>query len=106
MTTKAVCLTPLRVTPGACLARPVLRTDGNMLLAAGSELDSDQLANLWERGIEFVHIEVKDERDDEARARDLAAVEARVNQLFRGPGNTVRDELHATILSYRRQEAE
>lgn len=106
MTTKAICLTPLRVTPGARLARPVLRTDGNMLLAAGSVLDSDQLANLWERGIEFVHIEVEDERDDETRARDLAVVVARVNQLFRGPGNTARSELHAAVLAYRSQEAE
>ena len=106
MTTKAVCLTPLRVTPGARLARPVLRTDGNMLLAAGSELDSDQLANLWERGIEFVYIEVADTRDDETRAHDLAAVGARVKQLFRGPSNAARDELQAVVLAYRREGVE
>lgn len=106
MTTKAVCLTPLRVTPGARLARPVLRADGNMLLAAGSELDSDQLANLWERGIEFVYIEVEDARDDATREHDLAAVESRMRQLFHGPSNAARDELQAAVLAYRRQGVE
>ncbi len=104
MTTRAVCLTPIRVTPGVRLARPVLRADGNVLLAAGTELDRDQLAQLWERGIEYVYIETSDERDEAAKARDLAAAEARVATLFRGTSSESRDSLRAAILAYRRAE--
>lgn len=49
---------------------------------------------------------VSDTRDDETRAHDLAAVGARVKQLFRGPSNAARDELQAAVLAYRREGVE
>lgn len=105
MSTKAVCLTPERVTPGSRLARAVARADGHVLLAQGTELDREQLAHLWERGVEYVYIEVDDPRDGAARAADLEAADARVAELFRGPGGEARDALRRAVLAHRQREA-
>lgn len=105
MSTKTVCLTPLRVKAGATLARAVQRADGKLLLPAGSELDADQLNHLNQRGIEFVYVEVDDERDEASIARDIATAEAHVNHLFRGETSEAREELKATMLAYRRARA-
>lgn len=105
MSIKAACLTPERVAPGARLARAVTRADGHILLAPGTELDHERIAQLWERGIEFVYVEVEDRRDDAARAADLSAAEGRVAELFRGPAGEAREALRHAVLAHRRQEA-
>lgn len=106
MTQKSICLTPLRVVPGARLARPALRPDGKLLLAAGTVLDREQLAQLFQRGVEYLHVEFEDSRDGEAIARDIAATEARIAHLFRGAGGEAREELRAAVAAYRRQGVE
>ena len=106
MTQKEVCLTPQRIVPGSRLARAAKRADGNLLLTAGTELDRDQLAQLFERGIEFVYVEANDSRDEAAIARDVAAADERVNHIFRGPGSEARQSLHKAVALYRRQGAE
>ena len=106
MTQKEVCLTPQRIVPGSRLARAAKRADGNLLLTAGTELDRDQLAQLFERGIEFVYIEANDSRDEAAIARDVAAAEARVNHIFRGTGSEAREALHKAVARYRHKGAE
>ncbi len=106
MTQKEVCLTPQRIVPGSRLARAAKRADGNLLLTAGTELDRDQLAQLFERGIEFVYIDANDSRDEAAIARDIAAAEERVNHIFRGPGSESREALHKAVALYRHKGAE
>lgn len=99
-------MTPQRIVPGARLSRVAKRADGNPLLAAGTELDRDHLAQLIERGIEFVYIEVNDTRDEAAIAHDVAAAAARVDHLFLGAGSESRTALHKAIARYRREGAE
>jgi hypothetical protein len=106
MSQKEVCLTPQRIVPGSKLARAAKRADGNLLLTAGTELDRDQLAQLFERGIEFVYVEANDTRDEAAIARDVAAAAERVDHIFRGSGSDSRTELHKTVARYRRKGAE
>lgn len=101
MTRKTICLTPLRVVPGSRLARSVVRHDGRLLVAAGVELDRDLLAQLFERGIEFVYVETDDTRDPETIEHDVAVVRDRVDLLFRGPASEARDALRAAITTYR-----
>lgn len=106
MTQKEICLTPQRVVPGARLARAAKRADGNLLLTAGTELDRDHLAQLVERGIEFVYIEAHDTRDEATISADVAAATERVDRLFLGSGSESRTALHKAIARYRRQGAE
>ncbi len=106
MTHRAISLTPMRVAPGARLARDVLRSDGQVLRTAGTLLENETITHLFERGIEMVWVAIDDARDDAARAEQLCTAEARVQQLFRGPGNSVRDELREALLAYRRQQVQ
>jgi hypothetical protein len=106
MTQRAISLTPMRVAPGARLARDVLRHDGQILLTAGTLLENETIAHLFERGIEMIWITVEDTRDDATRSEQLYAAETRVQQSFRGPGNSVRDELRDALLAHRRQQVQ
>jgi hypothetical protein len=102
---RAVCISTLGLKPGARLAQAVRRGDGALLLPAGTELDIDQVRQLIQRGIEFVHVLHEETRDAAQIERDIAAAEARVAYLFRGGGSVAHGELAAAIFDYRRQAA-
>lgn len=101
MKTRALCLSPGRIAPGMTLAKGVVDRDGNTLLAAGTVLDSEMLDRLIRRGVEAITVLVVDNRDAETIASDLAAVEARVDYIFRGAGSPSRTALRQAILAYR-----
>jgi hypothetical protein len=105
MAERVVCVATLALEPGARLAQDVRRADGGVLLAAGTELDVDQLLRLIQRGIDCVHVLREDTRDAAQIERDLAAAAARVAHLFRGPGSAARNELARAIAEYRRRAA-
>jgi hypothetical protein len=102
---RTVCVSTLGIKPGARLAQAVRRADGGLLLAAGTELDVDQLRQLIQRGIECVHLLQEEKRNAAQIERDVAAAAARVAQLFRGPGGAARDELSAVVSDYRQRAA-
>jgi hypothetical protein len=106
MTQRAISLTPMRVTPGARLARDVLRGDGQVLLAAGAELDREAIAHLFERGVELVWITVDDPRDEATRTAQWQVTEEHLRLVFRGPSNSVRDELRDALIAHRRQQVQ
>ncbi len=103
MKTRIVCLVPGRIAPGMTLANDILTRDGHALLAAGSVLDAPMLEKLIRRGIETVSVLVLDTRSEQTIAIELAAVEARVNYIFRGEGSAARDTLRAAVLSFRQE---
>ncbi|MCK9389341.1 MAG: hypothetical protein M0Q22_13240 [Sulfuritalea sp.] len=105
MAERTVCISTLGIKPGARLAQAVRRVDGGLLLAAGTEIDVDQLQQLIQRGIECVHVLQEETRDAAQIERDVAAATARVAHLFRGNSSEARDELAATIADYRRLAA-
>lgn len=96
---------PVLVTPGATLARSVLRADGVLLLASGTELDADNLSHLHQRGVEVIFISEDDPREPDAIAAELAAADARVGQIFAGESSDMRDDLARAVLVYRRSQA-
>lgn len=102
---RTVCIATLALKPGAVLAQAVRRADGVLLLPAGSEVDADQLQQLLQRGVEYVHVLQEETRDTARIARDVAAAEARVVQLFRGKTSEARQQLAAAVSDYRRREA-
>ena len=104
MADRTVCVATLGLKPGARLAQAVRRADGGLLLAAGTELDIDNLRQMIQRGIECVHV-LQETRSAEQIAHDVAAVEARVARLFRGASSEARDELAAAVTDYRRRAA-
>ena len=103
MAERSVCISTLGLKPGAHLAQAVRRADGALLLPAGTELDVDQLRQLIQRGIEFVHIVKEETRDAAQIERDIVAAEARVAHLFRGGGSAAHGALAAVIFDYRRR---
>ncbi|MCE9570986.1 MAG: hypothetical protein K8R10_13470 [Rhodocyclales bacterium] len=105
MADRTVCVATLGLKPGARLAQAVRRADGGLLLAAGTELDIDNLRQMIQRGIECVHVLQQETRSAEQIAHDVAAVEARVARLFRGASSEARDELAAAVTDYRRRAA-
>jgi hypothetical protein len=76
-----------------------------LLLAAGTELDIDNLRQLLQRGIECVHVLQQETRNAEQIAHDVAVAEGRVAHLFRGASGEARDELAAAVTDYRRRAA-
>jgi len=98
---RIMCLAPGRATPGMALARPVLDRESAVLLAAGTVLDLDMLERLIRRGVATISVLVPDGRDDETIARELLAVQDRIERIFRGPSTTARDALRAAILEFR-----
>lgn len=105
MADRTVCVATLGLKPGARLAQAVRRADGGLLLAAGTELDIDNLRQMIQRGIECVHVLQQETRSAEQIAHDVAAAEARVAHLFRGASSEARDELAAAVTDYRRRAA-
>jgi hypothetical protein len=102
---RTVCISTLALKPGARLAQAVRRTDGGLLLAAGTELDIDNLRQIIQRGIECVHVLQHETRDAEQIACDVAAAAQRVAHLFRGEGGESRTELAAAVTDYRTRAA-
>ena len=102
---RTVCISTLGLKPGARLAQAVRRADGGLLLAAGTEVDADQVRQLIQRGIECVHVLQEETRDAAQIERDMAAAAERVAHLFRGKSSDARDELAAAITDYRRRAA-
>lgn len=105
MADRVVCVSTLRLKPGARLAQAVRRADGGLLLAAGTEIDLDQLRQLVQRGIETVYVSQEETRDAAQIERDVAAAAQRVAKLFRGESSPARDELAAAVADYRRRAA-
>jgi hypothetical protein len=79
----------------------VRRADGALLLPEGTELEAEQLRQLVQRGIEFVHVLQEETRDAAQIQRDIQVAEARVAFLFRGGGSASHGELAAAIFDYR-----
>lgn len=104
MTERTVCVATLGLKPGMRLAQAVRRPDGALLLSAGTEIDADQLRNLIQRGIEFVHVSQEETRSAAQIEDDLAAAMEGVARLFRGRTGDARQELAAAIADYRRQQ--
>lgn len=103
MKSRTVCLAPGRVAPGMTLASAVIGRDGHTLLAAGTALDGEILERLIRRGVETVSVAMDDKRDAETIAKELNAIEARIEAIFRGASSPARQALHAAILEYRRE---
>jgi hypothetical protein len=110
MNERISCLSVLRLKPGMILARDLLRPDGAVLMAAGTELTESQLGQLQQRGIEVVFVREPDPRSPEEIEVARAAAQARVEYIFRvqavGEGDKVppgdaRMELRNAILAYR-----
>lgn len=109
MNSRTLCLSTLRLKPGMQLARPLLRPDGAVLMAEGTELSERELEALQQRGIEVVFVSVEDPRGEDEIARDLATAEERVGYIFRTPENATasgygeaRQSLQAAMLTHRR----
>ena len=98
---RILCLTPGRITPGMALAKAIHDREGNVLLAAGAVLDLAILEKLMRRGIGAAFIQVPDTRDTATIAGELCSVNARIERIFRGPSNTVRDELRVAVQEFR-----
>ena len=105
MADRDVCVSTLRLKPGARLAQAVRRADGGLLMAAGTELDLDQLRQLIQRGVETVYVRQEETRNAAQIERDVAAAAQRVARLFRGQSSPARDELAAAVSDYRRHAA-
>ncbi len=105
MTERTVCIATLALVPGMRLAQAVRRPDGALLLPAGAEIDVDQLRQMVQRGIEFVHVAQEEIRDAAQIGSDVAAAVERVAHLFRGKTSDARQELAAVLADYRRRQA-
>jgi hypothetical protein len=88
------------------LASALSDRQGRVLFAAGTVLDAVMLDRLNKRGIESVAAHVVDTRDAETITEEVLAAESRVQQIFRGPGSTARDDLQAAILKHREECAQ
>lgn len=100
---RTVCVATLSLKPGTRLATAVRRADGALLLAAGTEIDIDQIRQLVQRNIDCVEVLQEETRDEAQIEREVAAAAARVAYLFRGQGSAARDELAGVIADYRRR---
>ena len=96
---------PVQVASTAMLIVACFGLIANMLsmrlLAAGAVLDLAILEKLMRRGIGAAFIQVPDTRDTATIAGELCSVNARIERIFRGPSNTVRDELRAAVQEFR-----
>ena len=101
MKTRTIFFAPGRAAPGMTLAQAILDRDGHTLLASGTILDTDMLDRLIRRGIETVAVQVLDTRNQETIDNEMAAAEARVHRIFRGPGSPARGQLHSAVLGFR-----
>lgn len=106
MKSRTIHLPILCVVPGMTLASALSDRQGRVLFAAGTVLDAVMLDRLNKRGIESVASHVVDTRDAETITEEVLAAESRVQQIFRGPGSTARDDLQAAILKHREECAQ
>ncbi|MDR0439802.1 MAG: hypothetical protein LBI59_02300 [Candidatus Accumulibacter sp.] len=102
---RIMCLALGRAAPGMELAEPVFDRKGTVLLTAGTVLDVDMFEQMIRRGVASVSVRVPDHRDEETIARELDDIRARIDTIFRGPGNVAREHLRDTILDYRLESA-
>ena len=98
---RVMCLAPGRATPGMTLARPITDREGSVLLSPGTTLDLAMLERLIRRGVDAISVLVPDNRDEATIAKELRAVERRVEIIFRGPGSAARDQLRDAVLNFR-----
>lgn len=103
---RTLCLSPWRIKPGMILAKPAMRQDGAVLLAAGTPLTEYLLEHLRQRGCEALCVGLPETRDPETIHREVAEVEGRVAHIFRGEGSPARRELAAVVSAYRKEGAE
>ena len=103
MKSRTICISPGCIAPGMTLAKAITDRDGNVLLAAETELDLGMLDRLTRRGVETVSVRVQDTRDEETIAEELRTAEARVATIFRGGGSAAREALHEAILKFRQE---
>ena len=87
------------------VAADIVGRHGETLLPADSLLDDAQVDSLQRRGIKCIAINVADDRDAAAIARDIAAAEARLAHIFRGSGSETRAELQRAVGVFRRIQA-
>ena len=87
------------------LAKPVQDREGAVLLASETVLDADVLERMIRRGVRIVSVRVPDQRDEEAIARELADIRARLDTIFRGPGSEARNQLREAVLAHRLESA-
>jgi hypothetical protein len=83
------------------LAAPVQDREGTVLLTAETELDPAMFEQMIRRGVKTILVRVPDHRDGETIAREMADIRARIDTIFRGPGNIGRDQLRDAVLGYR-----
>ncbi|MDR2451313.1 MAG: hypothetical protein LBE85_05970 [Candidatus Accumulibacter sp.] len=102
---RILCFAPGRAAPGMVLAKPVADREGAVLLAAETVLAADVLERLVRRGVETISVRVLDQRDEEAIARELVDIRARIDTIFRGPGSDARNQLRDSVLAYRIESA-
>lgn len=103
---RVVCLPTQRLEAGMRVARPVLRGDGQVLLAEGAVLDADEMARFGQRGVEFVFVALPETRDAQTIARDAQAVRDRLDYVFRGDDDSdARAELREAVARYRLGES-
>ncbi|MDR0380365.1 MAG: hypothetical protein LBI62_10580 [Candidatus Accumulibacter sp.] len=100
-----MCLALGRAAPGMELAKPVFDRKGSILLTAETVLDPDMFDQMIRRGVTSVSVRVPDHRDEETIARELDDIRARIDTIFRGPGNVARERLRDIILDYRLESA-
>jgi hypothetical protein len=102
---RIMCLAPGRASPGMVLAKPVLDREGSILLTAETVLDQAMFEQMIRRGVRAISVRVADHRDEETIARELKDIRARIDTIFRGPGNAGRDQLRDAVLDYRIEKA-
>lgn len=101
---KKLRLLPTHACPGMQLIQPVRLRDGRVLLAAGIALNETHIQRLVERGVEYIEVAVKDDRNPEQLETALREARDRVNFIFRGGGSYAHTALRETIMSYRINE--
>ncbi|MDR2789344.1 MAG: hypothetical protein LBD06_13570 [Candidatus Accumulibacter sp.] len=83
------------------LAKPVYDREGLILLAAETVLDAPMFERMIRRGVNAISVRVPDLRDEETIKRELDGIRARIDTIFRGPGNAGRSQLRDAVSDYR-----
>jgi hypothetical protein len=103
---RIMCLAPGRASPGMVLAKPVYDRKGSILLTAETVLDSAMFEQMIRRGVKTISVRVPDLRDEEAIARELDSIHARIDTIFRGPGSVAKNRLRDIVLDYRIEKSQ
>jgi hypothetical protein len=102
---RIMCLAPGRAAPGMVLDKPVYDREGSILLTAETVLDATMFEQMLRRGVKAISVRVPDHRDEGTIAREIADIRARIDTIFRGPGNAGRNQLRDAVLDYRIESA-